>query len=151
MSDLHYGWNPNLEIPTALRVLSADFEDSTVLLSMIDSSPDVDAMISLIPRLRSSGQVYAVVDHDVAIGMAALVDLVNDEFFTGFDEMWILSGVPERGKPQDIRITSDRPLSALSEGLTDWMTASGCFVGLGDGIGLNFVTVDERLAMRLKA
>lgn len=60
MNDLHYGWNPHIEIPSVLQDLSSEFADSTVLLSMLDSSPHVAEMISLISRLRDRGQPYSV-------------------------------------------------------------------------------------------
>jgi hypothetical protein len=55
-------------------------------------------------------------------------------------------------KPEGIRIVVPCDLSeGVPSEVADWMWRSGRIVGLGDGEGLNYVTVDERLARRFSA
>ena len=144
---LLYGWNADLDVLSALdRIASNRLARVTALLSVIDSSPDVARMISLIPLLERTGRAYTVVDRDVGVELPILLELFEEQFFTGFDEVWLVRGTPRRGKPNGLRITSDLRLTGPREGLSEWMVDSNCLAGLGDGDGLNFATFDERLA-----
>jgi hypothetical protein len=72
--------------------------------------------------------------------------------FTHFDEMWLFRDEPPELKPEKVTIVL--PRYNLNEEVptevANWMYHSGCIVGLGDdGNGLNYVTVDERVAHRL--
>jgi hypothetical protein len=54
-------------------------------------------------------------------------------------------------KPDDLWIVA--PLKILDEfpaGLDSWMTNSGCVLGLGDGIGLNYVTTSIEIASAIE-
>lgn len=148
MSDqLLYGWNPLLDVPSALeRLAGAELADLVALVSVIDSTPNVADMPSLVPHLRRTGRSYTVADRDVAVRLPALIELIDQDFFFGFEEIWLYSAVPRQGKPAGVRITSDLHLTALPAGLSEWMSGSGCLAGLGDGDGLNFATFDEHLA-----
>jgi hypothetical protein len=53
-------------------------------------------------------------------------------------------------KPEGVRIVAPCDLSEeVPTEVADWMWRSGCIAGLGDGVGLNYVTVDERVARLL--
>jgi hypothetical protein len=70
--------------------------------------------------------------------------------FTHFDEVWLFREVPIEPKPEGVRIIAPYNLSEeVPPEVANWMYRSGCIVGLGDGDGLNYVTVDERVARRL--
>jgi hypothetical protein len=69
--------------------------------------------------------------------------------FTHLDEVWLFRNELLEPKPEEVTIVL--PRYNLSEEVptqvANWMLRSGCIVGLGDeGIGLNYVTVDERIA-----
>jgi hypothetical protein len=72
--------------------------------------------------------------------------------FNGFDEVWCFDEAPKFAKPTDLWIVS--PLNVGQEDvprlLVPWMRESGCRLGLGDGIGLNYATPDESTAHRLE-
>ncbi len=146
---LHVGWTPDLDVPTAIRRLpSEQLRGLLVLVSMIDSTPQVRRLPSLIPLLKELGAPYTVIDDDVLVDGPTLMVLIDErQFLTGFDEIWLFAEVPASGKPKDLGITSDAPLSAPSDSLQAWMLDTNCLAGLGDGHGLNFATYDRVLAM----
>jgi hypothetical protein len=70
--------------------------------------------------------------------------------FTHFDEVWLFREAPMEPKPEGVRIVAPYNLSEeVPTEVANWMRRSGCIVGLGDGDGLNYVTVDERVARQL--
>ena len=150
MSDvLQIGWNPSLDIPAALHRVPVDcLADHYVLISMIDSTPRVARLRSLVPLVEDLNAFHAEVDDDVVIDVPTLLALVNEHnFLSGFDEIWLCTEIPKSGKPAELRITSDTPLgTAQPAGLAEWMLDSSCRAGLGDGDGLNFATFDPALA-----
>lgn len=150
MSDsLYIGWVPAVDIATALHRIPAEQLDGCfALISMVDSTPRVRTLQSLVPLLRSLGHFLQEVDDDVVIEASSLLTLIDEhEFFSGFDEVWIFREIPRSGKPEGVRITSDTPLRATAPpGLARWMRETRCVAGLGDGDGLNFVTFDPALA-----
>jgi hypothetical protein len=146
LSPLWFGWNEDLDIPSALA-LGGDhgIYETVALVSTIDSGRNVAGMPSLIPKLEQGGHPHTLLEEDVAVGMATLLTLIRDDFFFGFDEIWIFRTTPERATPRDVRLTSDQPLIEVSVALRNWMVESGCVAGLGDGCGLNFATFDPGL------
>jgi hypothetical protein len=70
--------------------------------------------------------------------------------FTHFDEVWLFDEVPIEPKPERASIVAPYDLGEeVPTEVADWMQHSGCIVGLGDGFGLNYVTVDEGVARLL--
>jgi hypothetical protein len=146
--EMIFGWNQDFDMPSAMAAMPKDrLEGAVALLPVIDSTPDVASMRSLIPRLERRKRSYVVVDRDVAIDVPTLIELIDDEFFSGFDEVWLYDGAtPARGKPEGLQMTSDQAFVEPREGVREWMIDSGCLAALGDGCGLNFATFDEDLA-----
>lgn len=146
---LHFGWTPDLDVPSALgRVPPERLCPLHVLVTMIDSTPRVRVLQSFLSILRELGADYVEVDDDVLIDVPTLFALIRDRcFLTGFDEVWLFEDPPKVGKPQYLRMTSDKPLrSGPSHELVTWMRDANCLAGLGDGDGLNFATSDGTLA-----
>jgi hypothetical protein len=149
LDSLEFGWTPSLDIPAAFHSVPAErFAGHYVLVSMVDSTPQVARLPSLVPLLDKLGAFHAEVDDDVAIEVQTFLALVDEhEFFLGFDVIWLCTEIPKSGKPEHIRLTSDAPLGPEPPaGLVDWMLGSFCCAGLGDGDGLNFATFDAALA-----
>jgi hypothetical protein len=79
---------------------------------------------------------------------------VSERFnlFNGFDEVWCFDDRPAVEKPVDLWIVS--PVNIVQEGvpplLVPWITESGCRLGLGDGVGLNYVARDKGTAILLE-
>jgi hypothetical protein len=70
---------------------------------------------------------------------------------THFDEVWLFDEDPIEPKPERASIVApyDFGEEVPTTEVADWMWRSGCIVGLGDGISLNYVTVDEGIARQL--
>jgi|ERR1700722_17546562 hypothetical protein len=72
--------------------------------------------------------------------------------FCGFDELWCFDRKPTLPKPLNLSIVSPLNLQdeALPGSLVSWMHETSCKLGLGDGIGLNYVTPDATMAKRIE-
>ncbi|MEA2393294.1 MAG: hypothetical protein QOJ82_1185 [Solirubrobacteraceae bacterium] len=148
---LQWGWLAELDIPTAVQTID-ELDDGLhyVLISAIDSTFDVTELQSLFVHLHDIGASAVKVGHAVAVERRTFDALIKEEFFNGFDEVWLCRSIPQEPKPSDVRLTSDAQMvSAPSEAVGEWMCKVGCLLGLGDGAGLNFVTVDGRIASAL--
>lgn len=73
-------------------------------------------------------------------------------FFTGFDEIWCFTTRPDATKPRDASIVA--PFDIVSDEaeteLVRWFRESKCQLGLGDGVGLNYITSDRALGADLE-
>jgi hypothetical protein len=64
--------------------------------------------------------------------------------------VWLSGEAPLGPKPEGVSIVAPRNLSdEVPNEVAEWMYRSGCVVGLGDGEGLNYVTIDEDVARQL--
>jgi hypothetical protein len=79
---------------------------------------------------------------------------VNNEMklFHGFDEVWFFDTLPAPSKPHDVSLVAPLNLSKelLPLPVIHWMQSSNCGLGIGDGIGLNYVTADEKIAKQFE-
>ena len=147
--ELQFGWNPELNIRSAVDMVDPLLLTGChAMVSVLDSTPGVRRLPSLLPLLRSLRVVHEEVGDDVAIPGTVLRSLIDEhDFFTGFDEIYLFHELPTRMKPDTFRITSDVPFgSPAPSGLADWMDLASCIAALGDGIGLNFATFDPTIA-----
>jgi len=120
-----------------------------VLISSVDSCSDVGAMPWATSR-RISDPGWALSEAPLVISGAAVVDLLKAGLFTGFDELWIPGSIPVADPPTSASLVSPRRLDeSLPLAVVDWLTASGCHLGVGDGDGMSFVVVDRVLGARL--
>lgn len=73
--------------------------------------------------------------------------------FRGIDELYLLSEWNDEFESFPGRITSDLVNFAEDTplGLEEWMLDVGCLLGVADGDGLNYATLDADLAGRLRA
>jgi uncharacterized protein YuzE len=73
-------------------------------------------------------------------------------FFTGFDEIWCFATRPRATKLRDASIVA--PFDVISDDveteLVRWCRESKCQLGLGDGVGLNYITPDRALGAELE-
>jgi hypothetical protein len=129
------------------RVATELAEFSWALVTSIDSSTD----------LRQWKAFGKVVQQPEYVGTALLVspsnvvELAKAGSFSGFDEVWFLRGRPTESPPQGTflvgpcDVTTDDVSGAIA-----WMKAQGCGLGLGDGIGLNFIAEAESVATEIE-
>lgn len=143
------GWSPHLDIPSALCAVSPDrLAKSVALISMVDSTPRVYELPSLVSLLVRRGEWHDDLQGDLLVYGGTLRRMVDEfDMLTGFDEIWLCDRRPLRGKPRSLRLTSDVPLTnGLGPDAAEWMRGASCYVGLGDGDGLNFATFENELA-----
>lgn len=123
-----------------------------VLVTSLDSSTDMGSLpvvAAILQRMAAS----KLLGSGLVLPSSVLAQTAEDyKLFTGFDELWCFHHEPTIPKLSDISIVAPLNLSTddVPEMLADWMDESKCLLGLGDGIGLNFVARDERIAVALE-
>jgi hypothetical protein len=120
------------------------------LITFLDSSPPT-SLTNVQRALAEYVDEFREVGSGVLLSGRQTVSLARKYLlFTHFDEVWLFGEAPREPKPEGVRIVAPCNLSEeVPSEVADWMWRSGCIVGLGDGDGLNYVTVDERLARQL--
>jgi hypothetical protein len=74
----------------------------------------------------------------------------NYNLFTGFDEIWLASVVPTLMRPEEASLVAPVNLDFEMPGaIAEWMAASQCVLGLGDGWGVNFVATNRDVVAEL--
>lgn len=146
VGQLIVGWiNANICEVNAAEVFS---RFGWILLTSIDSTVDLFAnnlgqrIVSFNSRCSFLGQ-GVIVPGELVVKVAAAFDLFN-----GFDEIWCFQQFPKIPKPNDLWIVSPFNIETdpLPPSLASWMAQTDCKLGLGDGIGLNFVTPEKEIA-----
>ncbi len=82
----------------------------------------------------------------------------NNELFNGFDEIWFFHKQPILSPLDEVQILSQSWLTdkaLISERtdvqrVLDWCLKTGAVLGISDGVGLNYITVDEEVAKTLE-
>ena len=121
------------------------------LITSLDSSPPT-SLTNVRRALAEHVDEFRQVGSGVLLsGQQTLLLARGYLLFTHFDEVWLFDEAPTMGpKPEGVRIVAPCDLGeGVPTEVADWMWRSGCVVGLGDGEGLNYVTVDERVACQL--
>jgi len=122
-----------------------------VMLSSVDSMTNLrDA--SFTGRLLSQHPESWFLGSTLILPGVELAMATKDfNLFNGFDEIWCFDKPPKLAKPPDLWIVAPLRLDTeVPRSLKSWMMTSECLVGLGDGIGLNYVTPDEAIAASLE-
>jgi len=134
----------------------SDFIESFpfALITSLDSSPPTS--LTNVQRALSEyvGEFREVGSGVLLSGQQTVLLARNYLLFTHFDEVWLFRREPLKPKPEKVTIVLLRYTldEEVPPEVANWMYQSGCIVGLGDdGNGLNYVTVDERVAHQLPA
>jgi hypothetical protein len=121
---------------------------SFAVVTCLDSTRDVG------PYLRAQVPGAVSLGDGVVLAVAELETLLHEAgAFVGFDEVSLFDERPAIPKPDDVWFTSDEPITDRVDidSLRAWVSASGCGLAVGDGIGLNYITVDFAIARSLDA
>ena len=120
------------------------------LITSLDSSPPT-SLTNVRQALNEHIDEFREVGSGILLSGRQTVLLVRRYLlFTHFDEVWLYREAPMEPKPEGIRIVAPYDLSeGVPTEVANWMYRSGCVVGLGDGDGLNYVTVDEHVSLQL--
>jgi hypothetical protein len=84
----------------------------------------------------------------LVVSDAKILDIAkNYNLFYGFDEIWLYETYPVLDKPEEISLVATLDLSkdAPSQELLEWFYESACVLGLGDGIGMNYLTTSKEI------
>jgi hypothetical protein len=148
MENALWGWTESLDIPSALgRMPGGQLGECHALITTIDSSADVNLLKSVRTAIEKLNVEYKPLGGGVVLPGSYLLQLDTDGFFTGFDELWLFREPPHEPKPDSDRLTSDHKLiDAPPRLVTDWLYTNSGIAGLGDGVGLNWITVSPALA-----
>jgi hypothetical protein len=117
------------------------------LVTCVDSSPHVGFIATaegIIDR-ETSCSVYG---EGLLVCDARIAEVAERyKLLVPFCEMWLFEKPPKIEKPGTFSIVAPLNLNEdpLPEGLLEWFNASGCVLGLGDGIGLNYVTREKSI------
>jgi len=81
----------------------------------------------------------------------ALVEAAAQGALSGFDEVWFCREPPIAPPPKEAGLVGPRDVeSEVVREALDWMAAESCEVGLGDGIGLNYLTKAKQIALEIE-
>jgi hypothetical protein len=150
---LRLGFLVPLNIPA---VLEADLPFMAAchscLITSIDSIEDVANLESLLGFLDERNHEHASLGPDLLIDRRALADILReDNYFSGFDEIWLFADPPAVPKPEQIHLTIRAPTEESFAAIAEWMTATNCVVGLGDGTALCYVTNEAEVAGQISS
>ena len=138
------------DVGCVIRSLRAQISDkATCVVRSIDSIHDID---DLRHALDVHGVKSSVLLGNVCILGSDLYAAAEARVFSGFDEVWIYSGLPPQFSLAELPgATSDT--TDFSEGFPDVLRRafeeSRCTLLLADGNGLNFATVTQPIADEL--
>jgi hypothetical protein len=150
---LHVGWL-DTSVDAVMRTSDSESPISSfvwVLVTSLDSTTD----LASIPAALAATRQYPtsrLLKGGLVIPMRDLQSVTSrQDLFRGFDELWLFDSEPAETKPNDVTIVGplDFRTNEPTPELTAWMGESGCRLGLGDGIGMNYVTPDGELAEQL--
>jgi hypothetical protein len=145
---LRTGFVVDLDVPSVIAAEPEFLADCRhCLITSVDSSvTDLAELPGLVRFFRATGHPRTRLGDGVVTTSEALVDLVTGDFFGGFDELWLFPERPTLPRPDGAGLTvSGLPFDRFPEA-AEWMAATGCVVGLGDGTGLAYATLDARVA-----
>ncbi len=110
-----------------------------VLITRLDSDPDLAAMLSTSPQLRAIKSVCQVVGQGILLRTNDLLRAEKSQrIFHGFDEAWFFPKNKVSPKPTSWTISGPDRISGVGlSTCTQWMRDNECSLGLGDGVGLN--------------
>lgn len=121
------------------------------LVTCIDSSDNLKST-TVAPKIVVSEGSCSFLGRSLLVGDARIVDVAQRHtLFSHFDEIWLYPERPAVDKPLEVSIVSPLELStdAPSREVLEWFNASGCVLGLGDGIGMNYLTTSKAIVESL--
>jgi hypothetical protein len=139
---LMFGWVDSDIRSVILQGILSEFH--SVLITSLDSARDLNGLAQ---RMLSGTPTSLLGPGFVVSGKAIAEIAASKNLFVGFDEVWCFQTAPTTVKsvggivgPKNL---NDDPLPPETGA---WMIDTNCQLGLGDGIGLNFVTPQREIA-----
>ena len=155
---LLFDWLPEKNIESGLKAVhQLPTPGFYALITCIDSSPETYSILKGHVELDFDEAEMIDVMGAAFLTFDRAMSLIDSGFFNGFDELWVVKRQPTRSPRQIIAITSERsipeilrrcPPAAMLD-ITAWMLEANCLIGLGDGAGLNCITMSTEAVGRM--
>jgi hypothetical protein len=119
-----------------------------VLIKTLDSINNIKSCSNLIQVIHQYDIPIKYVNQSLLVDGKSLIKITNHyDLFTGFDELWFLNSAGEIDLFNGVSIvTPPSFLDVLPTDLIIWMKKADCYLGLGDGCGLNYITTEKTVA-----
>lgn len=109
----------------------------------------------LAQKPRNPVQYQLIADGILLSGPDVYDMLIEDDFFSGFDEIWFSNQNITKHLPANAILTSESPIihpNSLDRrtAITGWIVDSVCSLGIADGYRVNYATTSESVALLLE-
>lgn len=133
------------------------------LITRVDSQRQVGLDLPSVRLMASQGlsEIRQLGEHLMVRASSLRRMAAEFGFFSGFDEVWFFREPPTEPLPQGLEIRSCEvvllpyaqrraaAIQAMAE-LEPWMRRSAAIIGIADGVGLDYVTLEEEPALLLE-
>jgi len=153
---MYYGWVQDSIEDLASSGWSVFDEYPYCLVTCIDSVRDLRPSL-LCKDISGSVPWVSFNGKTLVVSEGGITDLARKHrlsLFPGFDEVWLFRNFPCVEKPANVKLTMPTPdfqADAPTPELIEWFRTSECVLGLGDGIGMNYVTASEEIVSLILA
>lgn len=148
---MYYGWLQD-SIYDLIKSHWEVFEELPyVLVTCRDSSTDVKSTVTA-TKIVELEDYYSFLGRSFLVSDGKIMEVVQRyNLFSHFDEIWLYRDRPTINKPAGISIVSPLDLSKDTPSceILEWFNESGCVLGLGDGIGMNYITTSKEIVQSL--
>jgi hypothetical protein len=141
------GWL-DTSIHELFEVFSATRETRFALITRVDSHPRPAELLRSSPELKSLARSGRVLGDAILTPTSRLLKRGDRRrLFFGFDEVWLFPDEDVEPKPAGCALVGPARVDRRSlRKLSRWMSENSCALGLGDGVGLNFVVPAQGIA-----
>ena len=149
---MYYGWLQDSIWDLTESQWEAFGQFPFALVTCVDSTVDVKSTTTA-KKIVESDSSCGYIGRSLLVGDARIVDVARRyQLFSHFDEVWLYKERPTADKPGAFSIVAPLDLNndPLPEGLLKWFIVSGCILGLGDGIGMNYATTQKWIVDSLR-
>jgi len=146
------GWVPDHSVADVLATHQRLLQQTPfVLITSLDSEEHI-SRLKMLASVMLELDIRPISESPFVLRGTDLERLMREySLFSGFDELWLCKTQPRTIPPTDASIVAPEQLTSVPPiSVQHWMTEWECILGLGDGIGLNFITTDGDLASEIE-
>ena len=121
------------------------------LVTCVDSSRDLNLLDTTRKIIKEFSDCY-LQSHSLFVP-CSLLPIIHNKYslFNGFDEIWFYTTIPSGMFPEEYWITGPREIANdLPSGIYEWMISNFSMLGIGDGTGLNYVTISLEISKKIQ-
>jgi hypothetical protein len=87
----------------------------------------------------------------ILVGTPAFLEAAAQGTFSGFDEVWFCEQKPASAPPPEAWLVGPRDVDVdVVSKASEWMVAETCQLAFGDGVGLNYLSRIEGIALKME-